>query len=118
MITPFLDRKNFLHLYEQHSGLLGVKDSVAPTMPDENRKDTPIIVDGHGIDAGGRPRIQKYGDNNFRVNDKVYVSSGRALSGPYLVSGMPNARQYTLSTEDGIAIENGRVFGENELQWA
>ncbi|KAI1739524.1 hypothetical protein F4680DRAFT_448901 [Xylaria scruposa] len=75
-------------------------------------------LDGHGADSGGRPRIQKYTGPKFHVNDRVYVSSGRALLGPYCVSGVPNSQQYTLCDSNGNAIENGRLFGEKELQWA
>ncbi|GAW19537.1 hypothetical protein ANO14919_090250 [Xylariales sp. No.14919] len=82
-------------------------------------KNILVTSDDHSGDSGGRPRIQKYADNKFRVNDRVYFSSGRGLLGPYLVSRVPSARNYTLcDPNDGTPIENGRVFGENELQWA
>ncbi|KAI8625881.1 hypothetical protein F5Y19DRAFT_479218 [Xylariaceae sp. FL1651] len=87
-------------------------------MPEKDREDTAVPVDAHDADAGGRPRIQKSAGPKFRVNDRVYVSSGRALLGPYRVSSVPNSQQYTLCDDDGYNIENGRLFGENELQWA
>lgn len=51
----------------------------------------------------------------FRVNDSVYISSGRGLLGPYLVSSRPQPQHYVLCDQNGNMIENGRVWREAEL---
>jgi hypothetical protein len=56
--------------------------------------------------------------NRFHVHDQVYYASGRGLLGPYLISSVPSPQTYILRINDGIKIEGGRTFSENELHQA
>jgi hypothetical protein len=49
------------------------------------------------------------------VADKVYVSEGRALQGPFLIASVPSTGKYTLSKEDGTRVQDGRVYEEEKL---
>jgi hypothetical protein len=54
--------------------------------------------------------------SKFKLESKVYVINGRSLDGPYMVSGVPNPKTYTLCEMDGeTAVEDGRIFAESEL---
>ena len=56
--------------------------------------------------------------NKFCVGDKVYLSEGRVLQGPFLIASVPSPGKYTLSKADGIKVQDGKVYEEKKLEAA
>ncbi|ERF69730.1 hypothetical protein EPUS_09308 [Endocarpon pusillum Z07020] len=70
-------------------------------------------------DWEGRPVIKTYASGSkFCVGDKIYISEGRTLRGPFLVASVPNVGRYTISKEDGTKLDEGKVYEEDKLESA
>ncbi|KAG4426846.1 hypothetical protein IFR04_000277 [Cadophora malorum] len=65
-----------------------------------------------------RPYVSTYANKpDFHVGDKVYLLSGGARGGPYVIASV-NSRKYTLSLENGEAVRNGEEIEVDYLEAA
>ncbi|KAI1211533.1 uncharacterized protein F4807DRAFT_418081 [Annulohypoxylon truncatum] len=80
---------------------------------------TSSSAEGYNYDDGGRPRIDKTGlKSKFRPNDRVYLQTGRALQGPFLIESVLRPQIYTLCLENGEKANGGAEVAENLLTLA
>ncbi|KAK8880191.1 hypothetical protein PGQ11_001485 [Apiospora arundinis] len=83
-------------------------------MPDTKQQTSS--TNQYGDSSGGRPRIEPDPKKSkYRVQDKVYLLSGRTQLGPYTVDDIVSPRVYTLSDGNGNRVNNGAHVAEKDL---
>ncbi|KAI1157744.1 hypothetical protein F5B18DRAFT_643883 [Nemania serpens] len=76
-----------------------------------------IVYDGDG----GRPyvaRTDKQKRSKYRQDQLVYllIARGTQKEGPYRIESVVSRKKYTLCTDDGTSVNNGREVEDKDLE--